>query len=77
MRKSVLALVVVVLSLQSTAVRVAAQTPTPPGPIYIVQPNEYLSTIAARFNVSINDLMAANNLTDPNLIKVGQKLRIP
>jgi len=67
------------LSLAFTAVPAAAQTPTPtpPGPIYIVQPNEYLSKIAERFNVSINELMAANGISDPNLISQGQRLIIP
>ncbi len=59
----------------SAAVRpVAAQSS---GPIYIVQPNDTLYSIAARFNISINDLMAANNITNPNLLGVGQRLVIP
>ena len=60
-------------------VRASAQTATPPptGAIYIVQPNEYLSTIAERFNVDINDLMAVNGITNPNLISQGQRLIIP
>jgi murein DD-endopeptidase MepM/ murein hydrolase activator NlpD len=59
--------------------RAAAQSPTPPppGPIYVVQPNEYLSTIAERFNVSLDDLMAVNQITNPNLISEGQRLVIP
>jgi len=47
------------------------------GPVYIVQPNDTLYSIASRFNVSINELMAANNITDPNLLGVGQQLVIP
>lgn len=47
------------------------------GPVYVVQPDDTLYSVAARFNVSINDLMAANNLSDPNLISVGQQLVIP
>lgn len=47
------------------------------GPVYIVQPGDTLSSIAARFNVSINDLMAANGMTNPNLLAVGQQLVIP
>jgi murein DD-endopeptidase MepM/ murein hydrolase activator NlpD len=54
----------------------AAQTPVP-GPVYIVQSGDTLSTIAARFNVSINDLMSANNISNPNLLAVGQQLVIP
>lgn len=52
-------------------------TPTPPGPIYIVQPNEYLSTIAEKFNVDINELMLVNGITNPDLISAGARLMIP
>jgi murein DD-endopeptidase MepM/ murein hydrolase activator NlpD len=55
----------------------AAQTPEPAGPIYVVQANENLSTIAGRFNISIGDLMAANEISNPNLISEGQRLVIP
>jgi murein DD-endopeptidase MepM/ murein hydrolase activator NlpD len=65
------------LAVNALAVSAQEPTPPPPGPIYIVQPNEYLSTIADRFNVSINDLMAANGITDANLISQGQRLIIP
>src|SRR5512135_767980 len=47
------------------------------GPVYIVQPGDTVSTIAERFNVSINDLMAANNISNPNVLGVGQQLVIP
>ena len=36
------------------------------GPVYIVQPGDTLSFIATRFNLAINDLMAANPAIDPN-----------
>ncbi|HEY2980625.1 MAG TPA: LysM peptidoglycan-binding domain-containing protein [Anaerolineales bacterium] len=54
---------------------VSAQTAD--GPIYIVQPGDSLYSIAARFNISIDALMAANNLTDPDLLAAGQRLIIP
>lgn len=47
------------------------------GPTYIVQPGDSLSGIAARFNVSLNDLMSANNLSDPNTLSAGAALLIP
>jgi murein DD-endopeptidase MepM/ murein hydrolase activator NlpD len=47
------------------------------GPIYIVQPGDSLSSISARFNVSLNELMAANNIENPNQLAVGQQLVIP
>jgi murein DD-endopeptidase MepM/ murein hydrolase activator NlpD len=47
------------------------------GPVYVVQPGDTLSSIAARFNVSITDLMGANSISDPNLLSAGQELVIP
>jgi len=47
------------------------------GPVYIVQPGDTLSFIASRFNVTINDLLAANPTLDPNFISQGQEVVIP
>ncbi len=47
------------------------------GPIYIVQPGDSLSSIAARFNVTVEAIMEANSLTDPNLLAAGKELIIP
>ena len=47
------------------------------GPIYIVQAGDSLYSIAARFSVSIDDLLAVNGITDPNQLAVGQQLIIP
>lgn len=47
------------------------------GPVYVVQPGDTLSSIAARFNVSLTDLMGANSISDPNLLSAGQELVIP
>ena len=47
------------------------------GPIYIVQPGDSITSIAARFNVSIEDLMNANGISDPNLLAADQQLIIP
>jgi len=52
-----------------------AQDPT--GPIYIVQPGDSLYSIAARFSITIDDLLAANGITNPNQLAVGQQLVIP
>jgi murein DD-endopeptidase MepM/ murein hydrolase activator NlpD len=54
-----------------------AQAQEESNPIYIVQPGDSLSSIASRFNISMNDLMAANNIIDPNQLDVGQQLIIP
>jgi murein DD-endopeptidase MepM/ murein hydrolase activator NlpD len=69
------------ISILYTAQPAAAQTPTPTspssGPTYTIQPGDTLSSIADRFSISLNDLMAANNITDPNTIQAGQQLVIP
>ncbi len=72
MRKKALLVLTVLLLLVSRPVAAQAS-----GPIYIVQPGDTLSSIAARFNVSLEDLMAANGITDPNLLSAGQQLIIP
>ncbi len=46
------------------------------GPTYIVQSGDTLWDIASRFNVNLDDLMAANDLEDGNL-NVGQEIVIP
>jgi len=57
---------------------VLAQTTTPTfGPIYIVSPGDSLLGIAGIFNVNYEDIMAINNITDPNHIFPGQQLIIP
>jgi LysM repeat protein len=53
-------------------------SPTPPEPIqYVVQDGDTLGAIAQAFDVSVEDLMLANGLVDPNLLSVGQTLVIP
>jgi murein DD-endopeptidase MepM/ murein hydrolase activator NlpD len=47
------------------------------GPVYIVQLGDTLSLIASRFNVTINDLVAANPTLDPNVLSEGQQIIIP
>jgi len=47
------------------------------GPVYIVQSGDSLYSIASDFNVSVNELITANNITDPNLLAAGQQLTIP
>jgi lipoprotein-anchoring transpeptidase ErfK/SrfK len=45
--------------------------------IYIVKRGDWLFTIASRFGVSVSSLTTANKITNPNLIFVGQRLKIP
>jgi membrane-bound lytic murein transglycosylase D len=47
------------------------------GAIYIVRSGDTLNTIAVRFNVTVPAIIAANNLSITNEIRVGQQLVIP
>ncbi|HKY79027.1 MAG TPA: LysM peptidoglycan-binding domain-containing M23 family metallopeptidase [Anaerolineales bacterium] len=44
---------------------------------YRVQPYDFLSSIAVQFGVTLEELIAANDLPDPNQLEVGQVLLIP
>ena len=43
----------------------------------VVKPGETLSEIADRHGVSLNRLMQANGISNPNLVVAGQSLRLP
>jgi LysM repeat protein len=45
--------------------------------IHVVEWGETLELIAARYGVTVEAVMAANGLTDPNYVYVGQRLVIP
>lgn len=70
MRKVFIAVVLVAL-VSTTAAPAFADT------IYVVQPGDTLSKISLQFNVSVQALMSANGITNPNLIFAGQRLVIP
>lgn len=44
---------------------------------YVVQAGDTLGAIAARFKTTVAALVKANNITNPNVIQVGQNLIIP
>jgi LysM repeat protein len=44
---------------------------------YTVQFNDALAKIADKYSTTVDQLAAANCLTDVNLIRVGQELRVP
>jgi murein DD-endopeptidase MepM/ murein hydrolase activator NlpD len=63
-----------------------APTPDAPHPLpglrdqpetYTVQPGDTLGRIATAYGVSLESLIAANGIADPNLLAVGQTLEIP
>lgn len=58
-------------------------TPTSSTPVsttvieqYTVKNGDTLSAISQRYNISVDDLMRLNGLTDPNALQIGQVLKI-
>lgn len=57
---------------------VEAAAPEAPGPVvHVVQAGETLGRISERYDVSIDDIVSANGLANPNVLSVGQQLQIP
>lgn len=54
----------------------ATPTTTDEG-VYVVQEGDYPSSIAEKFGISVEELMEANDITDPTSLIVGQELIIP
>ena len=47
------------------------------GCVYVVQPGDTLTRIARVYKTTVEDLVRRNALSDPNLIRVGQRLKVP
>jgi LysM repeat protein len=62
---------------------IPSPTPTTEAPIeaaetvYVVQPGDTMLVIATRYDVTVQDILDANNLSDPNFVFAGQRLIIP
>lgn len=65
---------------------VATPNPTPPTPTpvsvtiyepYIIRNGDTLGAISIRFDVSVDELMRINNITNPNTLQIGQQIKIP
>jgi len=52
-------------------------SPTPTQIIYTVEAGDNLFSIATKFGSNVCTMMAVNNITDPSVLAVGQKLLIP
>ncbi len=49
-----------------------------PGPrIHVVSAGETIESISLKYRVDVNELIALNNLTNPNQLSVGQELHLP
>ncbi len=64
---------------QILAIPTGAPAPAPSGPTttYLVQRGDTLGVIAARHGTTVNELVRLNGIVNPNLIYVGQVLRVP
>jgi len=65
-----------------TPIAVVQPPPPPPSPTvgeqtYIVKAGDNPASIAAQFKIKTDDLMAANNIDDPQKLQIGQTLKIP
>ncbi len=74
MRTRITAIVIVTLLLVQL---VLAASPVRADTIHVVQRGETLYSIARHYGVSVDSIVKANGLRDPNFIWVGQRLRIP
>lgn len=65
----------------SSSLAIPSAQPSPPATptsiIYVVRKGDSLSWIAEKYDVSMERLMEVNNLTDPDVLVIGQKLIIP
>jgi LysM repeat protein len=63
----------------AAAIPVSTDTPEPgDGPlIHVVKAGETLGSLAQFYEVSLDDIMTVNDLSDPNVLSVGQQLLIP
>jgi LysM repeat protein len=64
---------------QVLLIPVSAAAPSPSGcvEVHVVRRGENLTTIAARYGVSVSAIVRANSIRNPNLIYINQRLRIP
>lgn len=74
-RKIVAFSLIVVLALSTNSVY--AQDSAPSGPTYTIQSGDTLNVIAVKFGVSVDDIIKANNITNPNILSAGQQIIIP
>jgi murein DD-endopeptidase MepM/ murein hydrolase activator NlpD len=77
MRKRVVLCLLLVSGLMLAATPALAAPPAQDADVYVVQPGDTLFAIATRLGIVASDIAAANGLSNPNLIFVGQRLIVP
>lgn len=61
----------------SSSVKLIKDRVMPSETVYAVVRGDTLSKIASKYNTTYQELAKYNNISNPNLIKVGQKINIP
>lgn len=61
----------------TTTTTTAPPAPSGPDGSYTVQTGDILTRIAFKFGVTVEAIVSANHITNPNLLRVGQALTIP
>jgi len=64
-------------SSQEPAYIAPVATIAPSSDVYIVQKGDMLSKVAVRFDTTTKTLISMNNLSNPDVLYVGQELRVP
>ncbi len=62
---------------EATPTPVATPEPEPTPQSYVVEPGDTLTSIAQRFETTVDEIAQANEIPDPDLIRPGQELTIP
>jgi LysM repeat protein len=66
-----------------TLLRIGTEPPPPPGVAggstgeHVVAAGQTLSGIASHYGIGVSELASTNGITNPNLIRVGQRLQVP
>lgn len=53
------------------------QEPVVKTSVYVIRKGDCLSKIASRYSLSVAEVMTLNNISDPDKIRIGQKLILP
>ena len=65
-------------TLAPTPTETLTPTPTPEGPMaYVIGPGDSLASVARRYGVGVDEIMAANPDIDPRRMAIGQEILIP
>jgi LysM repeat protein len=65
------------LDVNLDAIKLLRCAPTPPPCVYVFVPGDSLLKIAKRYHTTVAKLMELNNLANPNVLVVGQRLVVP